>query len=229
MGAGAFSLLGLGLTMGFSPTLYGISLHLLTRDRRATSAIRWMVVGLAAGSTVMVVLFQFIDPGNLELLLRHQVAALLLRRGVDLVSGALLIGASIVVALRLHEDRVRPPGPVHHRQSGAGGHRWQYFVIGMSNTVLGVSGIATMYLTGRVVSGTGRDLVERVLLYAVFLVALVGPYLIVAHLWTRLARFAASVTRCYDVVARVDFHWLAAGGLLLAGLLFLSLGLWRPV
>ena len=74
--------------MGFSPTLYGFSLHALAAGR--AGAVRWMSIGLLAASTLLVVLFQFVDPQNLMRVLKGRIDAFLLTRWVDLGAAVLL-------------------------------------------------------------------------------------------------------------------------------------------
>lgn len=221
-GAAAVSLLGLGLTMGFSPTLYGMELHLLVHDRQAVSGIHWMVGGLFAGSTILFLLFQAVDPENLERLLRYRADSLLLRRWVDVVAGSLLIIAAAVLARRIKTDRLRPSP---HRTHRTPAKPWHGFLIGMSNTVLGVSGVATMYVTGRVVAAAAAALPVRALFYAIFVVTLVGPYLLVAHLWRDFPRLAARVSHGYERIAHRDIRKPVAAALALVGLAFIGFGI----
>ena len=73
--------------MGFSPTLYGFSLHALAAGR--AGAVRWMSMGLLAASTLLVVIFQFVDPENLMKVLKGRIDAFLLTRWVDLGAAVL--------------------------------------------------------------------------------------------------------------------------------------------
>lgn len=228
----AISLIGLGLSMGFSPTLYGVSIHLLTREPQPTIAIRWMVGGLVAGSTVLLLLFQFVDPEYLEDLLRHSVDHLLLKRGIDLVAGVLLIIVAAVLALRIREDRIGPRDRTV-KEGVAGGtkpgrHR-RIFLIGLPNTVIGVSGFATMYLTARVVSAASEHLLIRLAFYALFVAALAAPYLVVAQLWMRFPRFADRVTSGYQRIARRDFRIPAAVAMSVIGLAFIGHAGWQLI
>ncbi|WP_016995975.1 hypothetical protein [Kocuria atrinae] len=59
------SLLGLGLVMGFTPSLYAVVLHLLAHTPKAATMIRWVTVGMMLGSTLLVVVFRFVDPETL--------------------------------------------------------------------------------------------------------------------------------------------------------------------
>lgn len=100
------------------------------------------------------------------------------------------------------------------------------FLAGLVNAVIGVSGIATMYVTGRVISGISHDLVVRLSAYGVFLITLVGPYLTIAWAWRTFPAFADRVTRAYAWIVRQDLRRLLAIGLLAGGLAFIASGVW---
>lgn len=228
-GRAVVSLLGLGLVMGFSPTLYAYTLHSLTAGRGAARAIGGMVTGLAVASTAMAVLFQFVDPDNLARLVRHRVDALLLERGVDLLAGAVLLVAGVAVLVLGREGRMHRRPARHHkdRSDDAAGPRFSRgFVFGLTNTLIGFSGVATMYIAGRVASGVSTDLLLRALAYVPFLVTLVGPYLLLLWVWGRFPALAKGITRVYDKVSSLDLRRPAGIALVVAGVTFLAFAVW---
>lgn len=217
------SLLGLGLVMGFSPTLYGLLVHLLTRSAQARRSILYMACGLAVGATALVLLFRVVDPETLTTALRGRVDELLVRRGVDLGAGALfVIGGATVGWQARRPGRAASPVPAPTRES----HPRRMFLAGLSNALIGVSGIATMYVTGRVITGISHDVIVRLGAYGIFLVALVGPYLAIVWAWQAFPAFARQITRSYGWIARQDLRPVLAAGLLVAGLAFMALGIW---
>lgn len=222
------SLLGLGLVMGFSPTLYGYTLHQLTRSRPAS--VRSMVIGLVAASTLLVVVFQFFDPTNLTKLLRHRIDALLLARGVDIAAGICLVAAGTVMLILRRDDRAgspRDPARLRVPRNAAAMRypRVRAALVGFGNTLIGFSGVATMYLVGRVASQVSDRLLLRALAYCVFLVTLVAPYLLVTWAWDRYPGFARRVRGGYAWVVDRDFKGPIAVGLLIVGAALLGLGL----
>jgi cytochrome c biogenesis protein CcdA len=214
-------LIGLGFTMGFSPTLYDVTLHVLGNDRRPQRLIAWMTVGLAVGSTLLLLIFRVVNPTSIIAYLRGDVEAFLVQRIVDLTAGVLFVLAAVVV------DRVRRLRPyrmrkVHPHDSGPR----SMFLIGLANAVIGVSGIATMYVTGRVIAAASSATAVDVLYYLVFLVPLVGPYLVVGWVWERYPALSRGIARVHAWVVRRDFRPLLALALLVAGLVFIVLGIW---
>lgn len=220
--SGSVSLLGLGLVMGFSPTLYGLALHLLTRSSNPGREVRWLTAGIAAGASTLFLVFRAFDPDTLTAALRGHVEELLVRRGIDLAAGVIFLLLAVVVFTRSRTPRQSTP----HIRQASGPHPRRMFVLGLANTVIGISGVATMYVTGRVVTGSSDDLVIRLMLYGVFLIALTGPYLAASWAWGRFPRAAGSITRGYAWLVARDLRPVFAVGSLIAGLVFLGLGIW---
>lgn len=211
-------LLGLGLVMGFSPTLYAVALHLLEGGR--TGSLRWLVAGLASGSTLLAVLLQFTDPHTWERALTAEIDALALRRWIDLVAGLLMLCGAVVVARRGErrwEGTIRP----RRRAATSVGSPRRWFAVGASNTVLGFSGFATMYLVDRTLAAATDHLAWRALLYVAFLTTLVMPYLLVAWWWGRRPGFAAAIQRAQSRLVRLPLRQVVAVLLGIAGIALL--------
>jgi cytochrome c biogenesis protein CcdA len=216
--AAAVSLVGLGLVFGFSPSTAAITLHLLTASKGAARSITWMSVGLALGATLYLLLFRIVDPETLTALARTDAQRLLVRRGVDLVAGLLLLAAALVVA---RSARRRPPRKTRppHRETSL-----RMVAIGAGEALSSISGMATMYITGRVITAATHAISLQILEYAVFLAALTGPYLLAARAWRALPRLARHITELSDRLASADLRPWVAAGLALAGIVFLGLG-----
>ncbi|WP_316671093.1 hypothetical protein [uncultured Propionibacterium sp.] len=216
--AAAVSMIGLGLFMGFSPTTYALVVHLLTGSRRPGRDIAWICVGLVAAATIMLVVFHFVDPERLTALLRLRASALLVRRGTDLVAGllTLIAGLAQLVDWHLHAPRGRRPRA--HR-----GERAPSMIgLGLADGI-GLSEPATMYVTGRIIASTADGIAVGALLYLVFLVALVGPYLGAAAVWARVPRLADAMRRLFEHVSELD-HRPAVGAVLIGvGIVFVLL------
>ncbi|MCG7310605.1 hypothetical protein [Brachybacterium sp. ACRRE] len=216
--AAAVSLVGLGLVFGFSPSTAGITLHLLTTSSRAARSITWMSAGLALGATIYLLLFRVVDPETLTALAKTDAQRLLVRRGVDLAAGVLLLLAALVLARSARRRRPRTRRPPRRETSA------RLVAIGTGEAMSSLSGMATMYITGRVITAATPVIALQVLEYAVFLAALTGPYLLAARAWQAFPRLARRITRLSDRLARADLRpWIAAG-LAVVGLVFLALG-----
>ena len=214
-------LLGLGLVMGFSPTLYGVSLRVLTRASRPEPPIVAMVCGLAVGSTLMLVVFRGIDPNTWIDAARSDVEAGLIRRAVDLVAAVVFLAAGAVVLRRARRPRPTPTAPetVPHED------RLRMAGVGFVNTFLGFSGFATMYVVGRILTGLSHDIAWQAVGYLPFLLTLMGPYLLAAWAWPRVPTAARRVTAVYGWVISRDLRPVMGWALVLAGLAFALIAL----
>ncbi|MYM19827.1 hypothetical protein GSY69_07555 [Brevibacterium sp. 5221] len=225
----AISLVGLGFAMGFSPTLYALVLRLLTRSAHAARSIRWITVGLTLGALFLLLLFRVVDPETLTALLRADTHRFLVHRSVDAAAAALLLLGGAIMLARLR----RPPRDPHlgHRALSSGPGRpdsqhrdperpGRMVLIGLAESIISVSGLATMYVTGRVIAAASHLLVVQAVLAVVFFAALAGQYLLLAWAWGAFPPLAHAMTRLYDRVTRIDTRPYVAAALLLAGCVF---------
>jgi hypothetical protein len=219
---GAFVSLGLlGLTYGFSPPLYGVTLHLLARGGSPRRPIVFLTLGMAISATVLLLAFRTFDPTTLARALSGQVAHLLVQAVVDFVAGTVLVVGGLVFAWFARRPRRAPePAEVQVREQ----HPQAMIGVGFANTAIGVWPPVTMYVTGRVISGATEHLTLQLVGFAVFLAAVVGPYLAAGYVWRRMPRLAARVNRAYAQLLKRDLRPLVAWGLIIAGVVFLVLG-----
>lgn len=219
LGGAALSLLGLGVVMGVSPTLIAVALRALTEMNRPNRAIGFMLVGLTAGSTALLLVLQIVDPRNFEALLKHDVEGMLVRRSVDLLAGALFLVASVPMWVRARAPR-KPRAP----KPPPTGNPWEMVLIGALNAVVSVSGIATMYLTARLIRGASDADLIRATGYVIFVLALVSPYVLLAWVWERFPRVSRRLSAFFGRLAAADLRPAEAALTSLVGLIFLGLG-----
>ena len=218
--AGAtLSLLGLGVVMGVSPTLIAVTLRVLTEIQQPNRPIGFMLAGLTAGSTALLLVLQIVDPRSFEALLKHDVEGVLVRRSVDLLAGALFLVASVPMWVRARAPR-KPRAP----KPPPTGNPWEMVLIGALNAVVSVSGIATMYLTARLIRGASDADLIRAIGYVIFVVALVSPYVLLAWVWERFPRVSRRLSAFFGRLAAADLRPAEAALTSLVGLIFLGLG-----
>jgi hypothetical protein len=221
--SGVISLVVLGLTYGFSPPLYGVTLHLLARNRRPIRAVVYLTVGMALSATLLLLAFRTFDPTTLAKEFSGEVAHLLVQTVVDLVVGSLLLLAGLVFVVRAR----RPHAPTVHGRAESRSPRAQaqaLIGVGFANTAIGVAPPVTTYVTGRVIGGMSEYLLVQFLGFLVFLAAIIAPYIAAAYLWRRLPTLSSRVARGWARLARIDLRPLVAWGLVVAGAVFLTLG-----
>lgn len=217
------SLVLLGLTFGFSPPLYGVTLHLLVRGGSPRRSIISLTIGMGLAATLLLLIFRSFDPTTLVGILRLGFERLLVQTVVDLVSGVLLMIAGFVMLAVVKTRPRKPRRPAH--ETAANEHPRSMITVGFLNTAIGFVPPVTMYVTGRVIAGATPFIELQLVGYAVFLAAMAGPYLAAGYVWRRLPRVGARVNRAYARVLKRDLRPLVAWALVVGGAVFFVLGL----
>ncbi|GEC98255.1 hypothetical protein KVA01_04100 [Kocuria varians] len=218
---GTASVLGLGLVMGFSPTVYALVLRILTHHAHPARAVHFLTLGMALGTTLLLVVFRTVDPQTLTALLEDRTKELLVRRGVDLTAGVLLAVLAVVELVRW---RTRPRTAHRAPKSEEMDSPRRMVTLGLLNTVVGVSGPATMYIAGRLFTGLSPHLAVQAVFFLVFLLAVVGPYWLITWAWEKVPALSRNVERVTGWVAAQDPRPLLALGLAVAAAVFLVMG-----
>lgn len=213
-------MLVLGLMKSFSPTTYGVTIHTLARDDDAVRSVQKIAWGVAVASTLLIIVFSPINPDELIESFKGNITQVLLTRFVDFFAGVTLV----LISAWLWSRRKLPRRPKVKANVLSGKAA---FLFGFLNTLAGTSGIALMYVTGRVLDAVSDSLFIKVPLYAVFLVGLMGPYLLLVLIWERFPRLATIVTGAFDWVGHFDLRPLIAVLVLISGLVFLILAVLR--
>lgn len=213
------ALLGMGLMMGFSPALYSITFLALINDFPRIHIVRWIVLGIFLGASTLILLFRFVDPQNLIGTVHTEGAKLLLTHSIDIFAGVVLLLAGVVMWSR----RKLPQRP--HRVKGSHLYPRKAVLEGYLNSSIGVSSVATMYLAGRLVSSVSHSPVEWICAYAIFVVSMVGPYLLIEASWNKYPRFAHVMADGFHRLKTANLRGLYGVLLGAAGCVFLGLSL----
>ena len=219
------TLVGLGLALGLNPALYGATADTLARNRNVRARLTWLLSGLAAGATVLVLVLHGLNPANLVAAVQHRGDAVVENHTVDLVVGVMLLVAAAAMALwaRIVPDLPGTPARAPDQDTPPSG----LFVLGFGSAVVGFTKLPIMYLTGRLVQSLSPDPLLRLLAYAVFLAALVAPFVLLAWLWSRFPAATRKVTAASERMLAWDSRRVAAvltalGGLGLLGFTWLA-------
>lgn len=218
-------LLGIGLSLGNNPAMYGAVIDMLARTPRALPRLLWLLGGLVIGCTILFVLFLFFNPTDFVTLVRGKVDHMVLNRAVDIAGG--IVCFALAAELWMWHVRVpvratKPPKPKNANPRMLG-----YFSIGLSSGIVGFTTLPLMYLTGRVISGLTSDWEWKVLAYAFFLVALTGPFFLIAWAWRTFPKVSVKISAVYQRVITWDYRIVAAIILALGGLLFFGLAIFE--
>ena len=213
-------LIGLGIVMGFSPTLVATTLRILTGTPRPDRAVSYMLIGLILGSTAVLLLLQVVDPRSIEHALSEDADRLLVQRSVDLSAGAVFLAATILLSVR-----ARRPRRASRPRRTPSGKPSEMMLLGASSAILSVSSIATMYMTARVIRGMSDEDPIRVLSYLVFALALALPYIALVVIWRRIPALASRITSLLARLSAADLRRWEAVLTAIAALVFLGLGI----
>lgn len=211
------SLIGLGLVAGTSPTFYALVLRVLSREDQGRRPLGLLLAGYAVGTTLLALVLQVVDPRTIETVLRGRVERATIDRGVDVAAGVILLLLGIYALRRSTRVRERRPKVAAVPRPG------RLFVVGLLDAAVSISSLAPVYVAARTVRGASEDDLVRLVVFAVFLAAVLGPYLALAWAW---GRFPAVATRLQDLFGRLstlDPYRLAGVMLVVAGLAFLAL------
>lgn len=209
------TLIGFGLALGLSPALYGATADILARNQNVRARMTWLLTGLASGATALALVLHGVNPANLVYHVRQRGDAVVENRDVDLVVGVLLLilACAMVLWVRVAPTLPRRPERAPDQSSPPAA----LFVLGFTSAVIGLTTLPIMYLTGRLVESVSTDPVVRVCAYLVFLVALLGPFILLAWLWSRFPVATRKVTAAYERMLGWDTRWVAFGVMMVGG------------
>ncbi|MBL3698214.1 hypothetical protein [Leucobacter luti] len=218
--AAVLSLIGFALVFGVHPMLYGATADMLARGGEFRPSLGALLAGLVCGATAMYALLHVVNPTRYLAAAEHDLERAATNHTIDLWTGiAFIVAAIVVVTWRLIHPGFAP-APVKLPQQGTA--VLAYFVVGIGCAVVGFTTWPLMYLVMRVVTGLSASFMLRGTAFAVFLAALVIPFVLLAWLWSRFPVAAKKITTVYARVLAADYRWglaivLALGGVLLIG------------
>lgn len=209
----------MGLMMGFSPSLYGITFLALVNDPKKLHIVRWITLGIFFGATLLILIFRTVDPEHLINLVHGEANKVLLKKGIDFLAGLLLLLTATVLWLRRRQPRKS------HKIKGDHLYPRKAVLEGFLNSAIGISSMATMYLAGRLITSLSHNPVEWWVAYCVFVIGMVGPYLILEASWNRFPRFAQFATDTLTRLKTTNLNGIFALFLAVASVIFFYLAL----
>lgn len=220
------TLVGLGLALGMNPVLYGATADTLARGIGVKSRLTWLLSGLMSGATVLVLVLHGLNPATLVSRVQHRADAVVKDWVVDLTVGVVLLVAAVAMAVWLRlapsmPDAADPP-PGTASTTASNSRPAALFLLGATPAIVGFTTLPIAYLTGRTVDGVGPDLLLRLLAYAVFLAALVAPFVLLAWVWSRFPTATKRVTAIYNRALAWDSRLVAVWVLAIIGVLLIG-------
>ena len=163
----------LGIVAGFSPTLF---ITQATVDVKSTKKISpytiGLVVGVALAIVLLIVLFQFIQPGVLRHFFNTTVRTIVISVIFNGIVGLLLIAGG---AWYLTHRNVATKRSGRHTLKKTGGVS-AMFSFGFFRTLTSVSGIAATFLAGTIIANSSVHFIEQLLYTLLFLAAAITPF-----------------------------------------------------
>lgn len=215
----AVSLVGLGWALGLNPALYGATVDMLARTSNPVKRLIWMLGGLFIGATALFFVLQGLNPNHFVSMMKQDLSVAILNRIVDGIAGGLFIlGGIATVAWRMRVPVIKKRAaktPEPH--SGL----WSYFALGAGASIVGFTTLPIMYLTGRIVMGTTHNLGVRVILFALFLIALASPFVLLAFVWSRFPKFSHTLQARYAQALAQDYRYLLGSLAIVIGVAFI--------
>lgn len=176
-----------------------MEIDVLDQRRRARRQVLVIAAGVATAATLMGLLFLVVSPNTLHALWTGHVRTLLLQRWLDGLVGLIVLVVGIV-----QWRRARGPRPARKPKSDRLDRPRVLFGLVLANTLVSATNPATMYLVVRTI-GTTHPIWWPVE-YAVFLLGLSAPYLLLALALTRIPALARRIARMMAWVGRQDLR-----------------------
>ena len=223
------TLVGLGLALGLNPVLYGATADTLARGVRVKSRLTWLLSGLMSGATALVLVLHGLNPARLVSRVEHRASAVVKDWAVDLSVGVVLLVVAVALAvwLRLAPSRsgAADPPPAAKSTAASDSRPAALVMLGATPAIVGFTTLPIAYLTGRTVVGVGHEWPLRLLAYAVFLAALVSPFVLLAWIWSRFPKTTKKVTALYDRMLKWDSRLVTVYVLAIIGALLVGFSL----
>lgn len=178
-------LLAAGLVAGFSPMLYGMQVAVLGRKKQPTKQALSLIAGVAAGLTLLAIIFLFTLPESFRLVSFIPALSSMRTPLLDNMVALLCIGAGIYLFARSQQVPLEKAQPAGGEAAGAKTGNAALFGIGFLRAMSRVSGVAALLVGVKmIVAFSGIFLVQASLLVLLLAIALL-PYsaIFAAKVW----------------------------------------------
>lgn len=207
------------LAMGLRPEIHAATAELLARGESVLQKLTWMMAGLAFGATLMFVVLQFVNPTNFLKFLHTEIDKTIINSRVELITGAVFVGIGVGIAVwRIVRPHPRNKGTRTQAKKAAKASAIMHFSIGLASPIFAFTSWPVMYLVVRTVSASDERLFIRTLVFILFLLLLIAPYMVLAWAWPRFPSFAKWAHNGYVKLLHADWRWIFSAVFFLSGL-----------
>lgn len=208
------SLVILGLTAGFSPTLYIAQVALASKSSKATMYTVALMSGVVAAALLLIVLFQIIHLDTLLNYLQSTVQALTVSVVLNILVGAALIYGGFHYLHHREIPKAKNETAKLKKASGYIGLAG----LGFMRTFLSVGGVTATYLAGNVIADASAGLGERVVYTLMFLGVTIVPFGIIIFMIRRKPSRLAGITRATrTLLERINYRLIVGGAAIIFG------------
>lgn len=208
------SLLVLGLVAGFSPALYSAQIALSVKAPTAATRTIALMTGVLTAIILLLALFQATHLDTALGYIHTPVQALTVSIVVNILIGIALICGG------LHYLRHREVPQAENDRAklkktstfvGLAGH-------GFMRTLLGIGGVAAIYIAGNLIADVGTGLAEQVVYTVLFLGVTIIPFVIIIVLVRKNpSRLAAMTNASQTLLERINYRLIVGTGAIIFG------------
>ncbi|MES2630630.1 MAG: hypothetical protein V4611_01615 [Patescibacteria group bacterium] len=169
----------LGLIAGFSPTLYATQVGLAAATKRSQPLMISLMIGVLIGIILLSIFFQFFQVETLRLIIDSTLKALY----VSVVFNTIL-GTSFILGgfwyIHKKPNRITKDAKVNAKSG-----YWALISLGFFRTFVSISGATATFLASNLISESKEDIIERLVLTAIFLAAVIAPFALILIVMNR--------------------------------------------
>lgn len=207
------------LAMGLRPEIHAATAELLARGESVLQKLTWMMAGLALGATLMFVVLQFVNPTNFLKFLHTEIDKTIINSRIELITGAAFVGIGMGIAVwRIVRPHPRSKGTRTQAKQATKASAIMHFSIGLASPIFAFTSWPVMYLVVRTISASDERLFVRILVFALFLLLLITPYMLLAWAWPRFPAFAQWAHSGYIRLSHADWRLILSAVCTLSGL-----------
>jgi hypothetical protein len=164
------ALFGLGLIVGFSPTLYVTHIAVLLQAKHPLRQSMVLLGGVTTAVILLAALSEVIQPGVLRELTRDAVLAVTASKWLSYLLGM----AFIAIGWYYLMPRADTPKKTKNAALGATSGLYTF---GLIKTMASASGFAALLIGVRLINEASANLLAQLMLFAVFLTATILPFI----------------------------------------------------
>ena len=210
----------LGLAAGFSPTLY-IAQAASTRSKAAKQRTVALILGVVVAIIVLLSLFQSLTLATLKTVIDSTLHALLFGAISNSIIGLLFILAGVYYIRT--QDIHQAYTPHNESRSKKARSAGAFFGLGFVKTLLSVSGATAVYIAGNLIGTASQVALERIVYTAVFLAAVVAPFIAVFIILRKHPRVIhSSIEKIKNRLEFVNYRLTVGVGAIMFGLAIIA-------